>query len=881
LPSISNAKLAFYGCAKLNTLPNKILANNRSLTRIDGLFANSFTSDSSNFEITKDFNLFNLDNPPTRLSSAKGVFAGCTKLHGKVGNKFFEPFANVTDLGSGAVAFTNTHSASATTVQGFFTNTGIEAIHEDCLRKAIKVTSCDKFLCKISDGKVIANETFEGFFNDSDEDDYSDVVPANFFLKYDSTETLPLTKLSYMFAGCSCLAEINEYCRLPNSIQDTQGMFYNCLHLNNIPQAFLKDKDNLQNVSYMFAGCTVLSSVDLASEESIFKGCTRLANCKGMFMKSGLINKGDQYEEGTAVINSGLFDDCRSSLKNTSYMFADCTNLGGAIGTGYAQINREEPLKARYADYKQQVAQGLITSLNATLNTTRDTVLKKLANAEFDNENDFSNHMLQAQKNNIEAAFNNNGFKFDSFTVIAEIGILSESTVSQKVKLNSDPEPEEVIYQYKKYIVLPYTESTEGYWTTPFDNNDLHSFDIYRTKPESKVVEIKKYGLLANCPNLSEVEGMFLNCDHLIGPIPADMFYGETTSNISSLAYLFCGCTRLATVPSESSSRKFSESCTVQLANANDRYSDHNVAGNYQEVYPHLIYDYSDYEDIKLLQDNVTDQAFSDMRAEYFVPKDWLAKLRNVTNISHIFSQVGSFDILTNTSVAYSDFLNYASKGADLEGVPLMLKIPNELFSVNSNNFRISNAAYAGKNALHLNKNSAVENVFELIKEYDFALSIASKLADGGRITLVFSDIFDKKISEVFFDLPPSSDWNIFKRKITPPSGAAYVNLQLAGEGDFDAVRAESIEPESEKYRWWNSSKWIWNRWCKGASRDVERCSQTAFFHLPSFLTVCGLPYRQRLRLLRRNNLPCPNTVWKEQGNKISYREDRCPRKDR
>jgi len=689
LPSISNAKLAFYGCAKLNTLPSKILAYNRSLTNIDGLFANSFTSDNSNFEITTDFNLFDLANPPTGLMSARGVFAECTKIHGKVGSKFFVPFANATNLGSGDVAFTKPHSVNATTVQGFFTNTDIEAIHEDCLRKAINVTSCDKFLCKISGGKVIANETFAGFFNDSNEADYSDVVPANFFLKDGSTETLPLTKLSYMFAGCSCLAEIDGDCVLPSSIQDTQGMFYNCSHLTNIPQAFLKNKANLQNVSYMFAGCTALCSVDLASEESIFKDCTQLANCKGMFMKSGLINMGNQYEAGTAVINSSLFEDCRLSLKNTSYMFADCTNLGGAIGTGYAQINREEPLKARYAAYKQTVAQGLITSLNATLDKTREDALKNPDSIPLDNESNFANHMQQAQQIDIESALENNGFSFSSLAEMLNTGILSGRISSYTFKLNSDPESENVTYEYLAYTVPQYTE---GAWKTLFDNNALHRFDVYRTKPESKVVEIKKYGLLANCPNLAEVEGMFLNCDHLIGPIPADMFYGETNSNISSLAYLFCGCTRLATVPSESSSRQFSESCTVQLANEDTRYTDHSIAGNYQEVYPHLIYDD---ENILLLQDNVTDQAFSDTKAEYFVPKDWLAKLRNVTNISHIFSQVGSFDILTHAVKAEGDFLNYASYGEKLEGVPLMLKIPNELFSINSNNFRIINAAYA------------------------------------------------------------------------------------------------------------------------------------------------------------------------------------------
>lgn len=133
-------------------------------------------------------------------------------------------------------------------------------------------------------------------------------------------------------------------------------------------------------------------------------------------------------------------------------------------------------------------------------------------------------------------------------------------------------------------------------------------------------------------------------------------------------------------------------------------------------------------------------------------------------------------------------------------------------WNIVSGSAKINNAAYAGKNALHINKDSAVENVFELIKEYDFSLSLAHKLADGGRVTLVFNDIFDKKISETFFDLPGSRDWKIFNKKITPPQGTAYVKLQLAGEGDFDAVRAESIEPESEKYRWWNSSKWIWNR---------------------------------------------------------------------
>lgn len=131
--------------------------------------------------------------------------------------------------------------------------------------------------------------------------------------------------------------------------------------------------------------------------------------------------------------------------------------------------------------------------------------------------------------------------------------------------------------------------------------------------------------------------------------------------------------------------------------------------------------------------------------------------------------------------------------------------------------WRISGAARvvagrSGRRALLLEKGAVAEQTVELIHEYPVELSFSC--AGSGTVELVHLDIFDREISRI--ELPPGTGdaWTVRRRRHDPPAGTAYIRLKLKGAPGatrFDDVNLREIVPETEKYRWWDRSSWIWD----------------------------------------------------------------------
>jgi hypothetical protein len=105
----------------------------------------------------------------------------------------------------------------------------------------------------------------------------------------------------------------------------------------------------------MFADCTHLT-IDPEQEnlEQMFLRCSKLKNCKGFLMNTAI--------EGG--VPAGLFESCRDTIEDVSYMFAGCKNLNKEIQTGYAIINDPKKVEINYNNYLSNHFESLKDTLN-------------------------------------------------------------------------------------------------------------------------------------------------------------------------------------------------------------------------------------------------------------------------------------------------------------------------------------------------------------------------------------------------------------------------------------------------------------------------------------------------------------------------------------
>jgi hypothetical protein len=216
----------------------------------------------------------------------------------------------------------------------------------------------------------------------------------------------------------------------------------------------------------------------------------------------------DQVNEIGCSIPAELFNNCRNSLTDISYMFANCTNLRGCIGTGYAKINAPEKMLSNYKEiYLNKIVEDMVAEYEYALSQ----------NSEYNSDN---NEITDDRK--------------------AEIEEITETEIKTKYGVQ-DLHSLSLISGWYNLEELFEFVNDEKYTSTAID-----TLDTYKRRDTNKHVEVIKKGLLSDCKQLQNVEGLFYGCINLTGPIPADMFYGnETLTNVRSLYRLFGHCYKL------------------------------------------------------------------------------------------------------------------------------------------------------------------------------------------------------------------------------------------------------------------------------------------------------------------------------------------------
>ena len=120
----------------------------------------------------------------------------------------------------------------------------------------------------------------------------------------------PFIEINGMFEKCRNLTNLNLSNIDMSNIRDTEYMFYDCRKLNNIGLAFLKNTQKVKNMSYMFSGCSSLTSLDLTPLDT-----------------QNVTNMGYMFSGCSGLTGLDLTPLNTQNVMNMSWMFSGCSGL--------------------------------------------------------------------------------------------------------------------------------------------------------------------------------------------------------------------------------------------------------------------------------------------------------------------------------------------------------------------------------------------------------------------------------------------------------------------------------------------------------------------------------------------------------------------------
>ena len=176
--------------------------------------------------------------------------------------------------------------------------------------------------------------------------------------------TSEVTKMSYMFAGCAKLTDLDVSGFNTSQVTDMSDMFYGCSRLasldlgsfntsnvTNMSEMFCKcsgltslkissfNTSNVTSMSRMFTNCSSLTSLDVSSFNTssvtgvsgmmgMFFGCSKLTSLNlSNFNTSNVTNMSYMFWSCSQLTSLDLSSFNTSSVNDMSFMFAYCYNL--------------------------------------------------------------------------------------------------------------------------------------------------------------------------------------------------------------------------------------------------------------------------------------------------------------------------------------------------------------------------------------------------------------------------------------------------------------------------------------------------------------------------------------------------------------------------
>ena len=194
--------------------------------------------------------------------------------------------------------------------------------------------------------------------------------------------TANVTDMSYMFLGCSKLTSLDVTKFNTAKVTDMSKMFTSCSKLTSLDVTNFNTV-NVKNMNRMFSGCSELTSLDVTKFNT-----ANVTNMGYMFYKCSKLTSLDVTQFNTAKVTdmSYMFYSCSKltsldvtklnteKVTNMSYMFNNCSEL---ISLNVTNFNTAKVTDMRYMFYSC----SKLTSLDVTkLNTEKVTNMSYMFN---------------------------------------------------------------------------------------------------------------------------------------------------------------------------------------------------------------------------------------------------------------------------------------------------------------------------------------------------------------------------------------------------------------------------------------------------------------------------------------------------------------------
>ena len=147
--------------------------------------------------------------------------------------------------------------------------------------------------------------------------------------------TSEVTKMSYMFYGCSSLTSLDLSNFDTSNVANMEGMFYGCSSLTSLDLSSF-DTSNVTNMQQMFCDCSGLTTLDLsnfvtsnvANMEGMFYGCSGLTTLDlSNFVTSNVTDMFFMFYGCSSLTSLDLSNFNTSNVTNMQQMFYGCNSL--------------------------------------------------------------------------------------------------------------------------------------------------------------------------------------------------------------------------------------------------------------------------------------------------------------------------------------------------------------------------------------------------------------------------------------------------------------------------------------------------------------------------------------------------------------------------
>jgi len=372
--NLTLAEGTFIGCGKLTEIPNGVLKENTKLISIIGIFK------ATGLE-SLPTNLFgNKTGTHTSLTNASGIFANCLNMTGIAYKSLFTGAENITSLGYNRSSQAIIDSAMYLYTLGIFANTKISGYASDLLSDLSSLINVSCLFAKGTLSNFKGTKDNPPTFTPSSTHSNSNVLNTTYFISEEKTvltrwsdqlfiNNTNLKYADYVFAGNTGMIgfcdengndtndvqlfskqENDEGKFVNNTVESINGMFAECCIAKEdtdgdityiglqtpIHNTIFKDLTALEDAKDVFMNCYGLPG---KLNADIFENCLSLETTTGMFY--GCSNLGIDDDSNSISISNKIFDYCRDSLIDVSYMFTQC-GFAGRIGIGSAPTKDPE-----------------------------------------------------------------------------------------------------------------------------------------------------------------------------------------------------------------------------------------------------------------------------------------------------------------------------------------------------------------------------------------------------------------------------------------------------------------------------------------------------------------------------------------------------------